>query len=145
MQKILLTLIIAFIKTGDAGTGNVISQNNAFLCLTLCFISFWAQLKLQPFVTIELNQLNLKSNFLMIITIFFGLFASICNDFKLELIILIVIFGLNLYFLLFFIKSYIQIKLVVQQNSKFYNAIKKGIGRIWNKGKLISLNKLTFS
>ena len=134
MQKIIMTFIIAFVKTGDTGIGNIISQNNAFFCVTLCFISFWAQLKIQPFVTIELNELNIKSNFIMIITILFGLFASICNDVKLELIILIVIIGMNVYFLLFFVKRYLQIKMVVQQNSKFFDKINKGIGKIWKRG-----------
>ena len=126
-----MTFIIAFIKVGS---GEVISQNNAFFCLILCFLLFWAQVKYKPFITNELNDLNLKSNFIMIITILLGLFSSMFQDITLQILLLILLLGLNIYFMMFFIKGYLQLKMVVTKKSKFFDIINKKLGRFWSKG-----------
>ena len=113
-------MIISFFKIGPP---QAIPQNNAFLCLIICSFSFWLQLKYEPFITKELNALNFKATLLMNLTIFLGLFASISNDNTLEIILLVVLFLLNFWFFLMFLKNYIIIE-----------KIKEFLKRFWSKG-----------
>ena len=124
-------MIISFFKIGPP---QAIPQNNAFLCLIICSFSFWLQLKYEPFITKELNALNFKATLLMNLTIFLGLFASISNDNTLEIILLVVLFLLNFWFFLMFLKNYIILKIGSSENTKIIEKIKEFLKRFWSKG-----------
>lgn len=107
MRKILLIIIITF---GDIGSGNVVSQNNAFFCIIIIGISFWLQYHYEPFISTELNSLNFDSSLIMLSTIFLGLFSSICEDLVLQQILLAVVIFLNIYFFLEVAKIFLVLK-----------------------------------
>ena len=135
LQKIILILIISLVKIGS---DEVHSQNNGFLCLVLCTLSCYAQIKDQPFITDELNDLNFKANFVMILTIFVGLFSSICRDYNLEIFLMIVLVFFNCFFISVFVKNYLAIKIITSKNTnKFYKALEHIFNKNWKNGKLL--------
>ena len=71
----------------------------------------------------------------MILTIFLGLFSSICEDLMLQTILLVVLMFLNLYFVLKFCHDLIGMKLnfINQQNSSF-KYIPKFMSKFFKKG-----------
>ena len=100
-------LIISLVKIGDAP---ITYQNNAFFILIMISLFFALELKTNPFGLPELNKLNFTANLVMMITIFGGLFSSINQSTNLSTTIMIVIMSVNIYFLLLFVKYFIQIK-----------------------------------
>lgn len=116
------------------GSPETLAQNNAFFCLILCTISFLFQLKSKPFLTDELNDLNEKSSLTLIVTIFLGFFISFCQNFNLELILVICLFIFNSWFILITAKKYIQLKIALSKKSKFLSFLKKTLPKFWSKG-----------
>ena len=113
-QKILLIVIISFI---DFGNNDLRAINNAFLCFIICSIFFAAQIYDRPFSYEELNSLNFKANIIMLITIFFGIFSSICEDSTLQTLLMSIVVSINLIFFLVFGKTYLCIMYVNSKNS----------------------------
>lgn len=137
----MLTFIISFLKSGSGETS---SQNNAFLCLIIFLLSFWAQMKFKPFITDELNNLNLYSNFVMILTILLGLFTSLCQNDFLETILLVSLILLNIHFIYIFLKNYFQLKMVAGSNSKVFGFLNKHLEKVWTKGIIFLFKKDIF-
>ena len=132
MQKILLIFLIVFVKIGSEEVEN---QNKAFLCFILCICSHYLQKIYQPFALIPLNDFNYKTNSLLIMTIFLGLFSSICQNETLEIFLMIFIILLNMFFLLNFFKNFFLIKAVIHENSKIVMFMTKSkIGKYFKKG-----------
>ena len=131
LQKIILIIIISFVKIGPV---DVIPQNNAFLYLIISLISYSFQIKYKPFITNELNNLNFKASLVMNLTVFLGLFMSISQDQILEIILLIILFLVNMWFIISLLKNYILIKVLSYDNSKLMNIIRKYIEKIWKNG-----------
>ena len=132
LKKIAIILIIAF---ANVGYGQILYQNNGFFILILTCLCFWIQVKRKPFITDELNSLDLKGSVVMIITIFGGLFSSICEDLTLQTILMVIVILINVYFLALFLKTYLQIKLTFVKDSKF--RLFKLFGNYWTKGILL--------
>ena len=126
-------LIISLLKVGDAP---ISYQNNAFFILILNSILFGVELRLKPFGIPQLNDLNLISNLMMMITIFGGLFSSINQQTNLSLLIMIVILFLNIYFILVFLKCFIQIKLSFFEkiNKCFVRFFRGVFNKFWHSG-----------
>ena len=129
-----MIIVISFIKIG---TPDVIPETNAFLCLIICLFSFWLQIKYEPFITSDLNNLNFNSTLLMNITIFFGLFISIAQDDNLQIFLLAILFFLNILFILAFCKSYILLKVVSIEHSKILLNFKEFLKKFWLNGNII--------
>jgi len=91
-------------------------------------------MKWKPFITEELNTLDLKASLITIITIFGGLFSSVCGDSSLQQFLMVLMIMLNSYFLALFVKMFIQIKLSFAEKSKLARWISKIIEKIWKKG-----------
>lgn len=116
MQKFVLVFIITFIKIGPR---EKIAQNNLFFCLLLCIFSYIAQTKIKPFVTPELNILSLKCSITIIFSMFLSFFLSFCQNYIMEIFIMM-FFGLNnLFFLASVLKCYLEISLVFQKSLCF--------------------------
>ena len=131
LKKILLIIIISFSKIGP---NDVIAQNNAFLCNILCLISFWLQLKYKPFIMNDLNLLNFKASLIMNLTIFLGLFMSISQDQSLQIILLIILFLLNTWFILSFFKQFLFLKILSIKKSKSVHIVNSFIDKYWANG-----------
>ena len=119
-----MIIIIAFLKIGS---DEIIDQNNAFLILILCIICFWFQIKYSPFITPELNNLDFKATGIMIITIFVGLFSSISQTEILQIILLVCILFLNIYFMIIFLIKFslLQMLTTTNINNKVFSFFKK--------------------
>ena len=135
IRKIILILIIAFIKVGPL---QAIPINNAFFCLLICLFYFWLEIKYQPFITKELNSFNLKAIFLMSFAIFLGLFISVCQEATLQIILLAIILTLNVWFLLIALKNYLILQIGTSNNKKI-EKIKKVLEKFWSKGNIFSI------
>lgn len=127
-------MILVFISFLKIGSGLTIQQNNGFFCMIICTLSFLMQIKNQPFLTKELNDLNEKASFIVISTIFLGLFGSFCDNSNLEILLLVVLFAINFAFILMTMKKYIQLKIAFSKKSKFFLFIKSTFARLWSKG-----------
>ena len=134
LKKISIILIIAF---ANVVTGQILYQNNGFFILILICSSFWIEKNLKPFLTDELNSLDLKASIVMILTIFGGLFSSICDDSTLQTILMMIVIIINVYFLVLFVKVYIQIKLIFPKKSKLYVFVTNLFERFWREGTLL--------
>ena len=88
------------------------------------------EMKFQPFITKELNSLEYKATSIMIITIYGALFSSSNQQSILEILIMIFIFGFNIYFILLFGLSYLEIYLTFHSNSKFFNLLQRIFGKM---------------
>jgi len=102
-----MIIIISFVRIGP---DEVVNQNNAFLILILCIICFWFQIQNSPFITPELNNLDFQATGIMIITVFAGLFSSISQAETLQIILLIIVLVLNIYFMLIFLRNFFLVK-----------------------------------
>ena len=129
-KRIALILIISF---AQVGTGQTLFQNNGFFILILNFICLYFQLNWKPFITDDLNSLDLKASIIMSIIIFCGLFSSICNDPNLEMFLLVFVLVVNCYFLILFLKKYIILQIALS-TSKISKSIEKRINNIFQKG-----------
>ena len=78
-----MIFIISFVKIGEAES---VVQNNAFICLILCVLAFYYQLKSPPYILENLNTLDYQATSVMIATVFFGLFSSISKDGTIKLL-----------------------------------------------------------
>ena len=130
-KKIAIILIISF---GSVGTGEILFQNNSFFILILICFCFWIQMKWKPFITKELNSLDLRASMIMILTIFGGLFAMICDDSNLQTILMILIILFNVYFLALFFKTYIQTYLSFAKDSKLLLSFQRKVQKYWSGG-----------
>ena len=122
-----MILVNSFSKIGPE---EINSSNNAFLLIIILSISFAAQIYYKPFLNKELNDFNLKANIVMIVTVFFGLFSSVCADNTLQIILLIAIILINFYFILLFFQKYLTLKIGTKDHSlkcfiKFKNVLSK--------------------
>ena len=131
MRKIIIILIISFLKIGSPDT---VTQNNAVFCMIICIFFYWVQIKYKPFVSKELNNLNSNGTLLMILTIFIGLFTSFSKDFTIQIILLIILFLCNFWFILKILKSYFILKLETSESSKFIDFFKHIAYKFWEKG-----------
>jgi hypothetical protein len=97
-------------------------------------------MKWKPFITEELNNLDLKASLITIMTIYGGLFSSVCGISTLQQILMALIIMLNSYFLALFVKKFIQIKLSFAEKSKFTRLVSNIIEKFWKKGQFFFLN-----
>ena len=102
-KRIFLIFIISFVKIGE---GELVVQNNAFICLILCVIAFYYQLKSSPYLLESLNLLDYQATSVMIATVFMGLFSSISKDGTIKLLSIFVILIMNISFLINFLRKY---------------------------------------
>jgi len=116
------------------GTGQILYQNNGFFILILICFCFWIQMKWEPFITKELNTLDLRASMITILTKNGGLFSSICDDSTLQTFLMILIILFNVYFLALFLKTYIQAYLTFAKDSKFMLLFKKKVQKYWSGG-----------
>ena len=128
-------IIIVIISTVEVGNPPISYQNNAFFIGIINSLLFAIELKLKPFGIPQLNSLNFISNFITIITIFGGLFSSINQQTVLSLILMIIIISMNIYFMLIFLKYFIQIRLsFINKNNVLTKWLKKFYYKFWPSG-----------
>ena len=96
---------------------------------------FYIELKFKPFATPELNSLSSTASFVVIATIYGGLFSSINEDTVLPIVIMILLILLNIYFILLFFQNYIKIRLSLSNNEKINKIMNKLFGNFWVSGK----------
>lgn len=138
LKKIAIILIISFVNVGEGAT---LQQNHGFFILILAAVYLWAQIKWHPFVTDELNSLDLKASVMMIITIFGGLFSSVCDNYKLQKMLMIFIIFLNIYFILIFCLQYFQIQMSFAKDNKVKVFIQsKIVEKFWKNGTFLLKN-----
>ena len=125
LQKISMIFIISFATIGD--NEEVYPINKVILCIFICIFSFYGQFQTQPFITKDLNHLNSISNIIMILTLLFALFSSICNDITMQILFLISLICTNCYFLLMIVKSVLVFKFFINKNSKIAKRCEKYI------------------
>ena len=82
----------------------------------------------------ELNLLNFKAILIMNLTIFLGLFISLSQNQPLQIILLIVLFLLNAWFILSLLKQFIFLKVLSISNSKIIDILKKIIYKYMTNG-----------
>jgi len=132
LKKIVIIFIIVFV---NVGTGETIYQNNGFFILILNIIFLWIEMKFEPFITKELNSLEYKATFTMAITIFGALFSSFNQQSILEIFIIFFLFGFNIYFIIIFGISYLEISLTFGlSNSKIFNWLESFLGKFRRNG-----------
>ena len=120
---------------GNVGSGQTLYQNNGFFILILTCLCVWIQSKRKPFITYELNILDLKASMIMVLTIFGALFSSICEDSTLQSILMVIVIFINAYFLVLFFIAYLKIQLAFVKDSKFKLTLlfKKTFEKYWGK------------
>jgi len=121
-----MIFIISFANIGE--NEDVYPLNKVIICILICIFSFYGQFKTQPFITNDLNHLNLIGNVIMILTLLFALFSTICEDITMQILLLIALIIFNCYFLLLIIKSCLFFKLFIDKNSKISKKFEKYIG-----------------
>ena len=126
----MLVCIISFVKFGP---NEAITQNNAFLCLIICSILGYFQMKYKPFITKELNDLNKKSSLIIILSIYLALFMSFCQDLNLEIALLVLLLAGNSLFNLITMMNYLKLKIVLSKKSKFFSFLKNFVKKIFLK------------
>ena len=127
-----MIVIISFVRIGPV---EAVDQNNAFFILILSIICFWFQIKYSPFITPELNNLDFQGTGIMIITVFAGLFSSISQNEALQIILLVLILILNIYFILKFLKTFLLVQtFATDKNNKFLVFFKKLFEKYFLKG-----------
>ena len=127
-----MIISISFVRIGPV---EVVDQNNAFFILILSIISFWFQIKHSPFITPELNNLDFQATGIMIITVFAGLFSSISQSETLQIILLVLILILNIYFILKFLKTFLLVQtFATNKNNKFLVFFKELFENYFPKG-----------
>ena len=132
--------LISIISFANVGTGQIKTQNIAFLCFILFFISVACQTHAKPFFSKELNDLNLKANIVMMSTIFLGLFSSVCDSLNLQKTMMIVCLLINIYFLIVFFKVFFIVKFhFSKKKSKFIVKVLEIFEKCFKKG-IINLN-----
>lgn len=118
-KKTLTIIIISYVIRGY----------NACCIIILHFVFFGIENKLNPFGISQINNLNYIANLLTLITIFQALVLKmnyfVSND-DYSLFIIIVIISLNMYFMIKFLKFFIQIRLSFGDKiSKFFSCFNK--------------------
>ena len=126
-------MLIVIISFADIGDGDLRILNKAFLCFIVCSIFFAAQISDQPFMSKELNSLNFKANLMVMITLFFGIFSSVCQNFDLQTLLMTIVVFVNLFFFLSFAKHYICIRYVSNAESPKKNVVLEKLGSRVNK------------
>ena len=134
-------MLIVLISFANFGDGDLRIINKAFLCFILCSIFFAAQIHDQPFLSQDLNDLNFKANLMVMLTLFFGIFSSICQDVLLQTLLMSIVVLVNLYFLLSFAKYYLCIQYVTRDENSKINVFIEKLGfhrkQIFKRGFLI--------
>ena len=125
-------MLIIIISFADIGDTNLRTLNKAFLCFILCSVFRAAQIHDQPFMSKELNSLNSKANSVVIITLFLGIFSSICEDFTLQTLLMSIVVFVNIYFFFSFAKQYICIQYVSIQESPLKKSVMEKFGSLIN-------------
>ena len=126
-------MLIVIISFADIGDGDLKILNKAFLCFIVCSLFFAAQIRDQPFISKELNSLNFTANLMVMITLFFGIFSSVCQNFELQTLLMTIVVFVNLFFFLSFAKQYICIQYVSNTESPKKNAVLGKLGSHVNK------------
>lgn len=122
-QKILLIVTIAFLKIGDSE--EKIRINNVFVCFLVCSFFIWLEMRNQPYMNDELNLFSLRSLFVMLLTIFLGVFGSISNNDLLILLLFILLAFINISFIVTMIRKYILLHMIIKKEWKFGKIIDK--------------------
>lgn len=135
-KKIAIIIIISF---ANVGSGQTLYQNNGFFILIFICFCFWIKMNQKPFINEKLNSFDLQASIVMILTIFSGLFSSVCENSALQIILMILTIIMNINFLLIFIKNYFQIKLFFTGDTKIKTILflKSKFEQYWSKGILI--------
>lgn len=130
-QKIVLIVIISYVNLGNETVSPI---NKGFICFILLSLSFAAQMKFKPYITPHLNDFNLKSSFLMLATLFLGLFSYLSQSTSVQIVCFIVLSIMTIYFYLLFLKHLLIIKITFfKKNSKFISRIRKSTVLISSK------------
>ena len=117
-----MIVVISYVNLGNETVAPI---NKGFICFILLSISFGAQLKFKPYLTEHLNDFNLVSSFLMLTTLFLGLFASLSQSIYVQVACFIVLLALTIYFYLSFIKNLFVIKIsFLKKENKIISKIK---------------------
>ena len=117
-RKILLIFITVF----------MISNNSlkALLALLVLSISLYFQKKLNPFNTDELNTLELRSSMVSLSTLYFGFFNYLVKADATKIILFIIVFSVNAYFLLYW-----GFKILLVNVTKLHMCLKSFIKRFF--------------
>ena len=115
MKRIAIILIIAFVRVGGI---NFESFNNACFIMIFSCIFMWGQSLHSPFITKELNNLEFYSSIAILITLFGGIFSFVCHDLQIQTIIMIIVFIINLSFIIYFLRQYLFLKIMTDSNLK---------------------------
>ena len=105
--------------------------------MIVCSVLFWAETHYKPFISSELNNLNFDSSLIMLLTIFLGLFSSICDDLAIQEIIIVVLLILHIYLFLKIAKILVLLKcLFANSRSKIFDYLNKMARKNLPKGTL---------
>ena len=135
MQKIAMIFIISNFNIGEVE--EVYPINKVILCVFICLISFYGQFITKPFITDDLNQVNLNSNVIMILTLLFALFSAICENTAMKIIFMVFLTCLNCYLIFIIGKSCLTLKLLYTNNSKLLNFINKTFQKFFKNSEFI--------
>ena len=138
MKRIVIILIIAFVNIGGL---QVQAVNNSCLVLILSGVFLCGQILYSPYITEELNTFDLYSSITILITLFGGIFSYICNDEQTQSVIMIIIFIINLVFILYFLRHYVV--LMITTDKKF-SKIAKLLERSKKKCKILIFDYYKF-
>ena len=125
-------IVISFAKIGPPEKNG---ENNAFFCIIICLIFLYAQIRQKPFISEELNELNIKTSSILILTIFLGFYASFCDEPVAEMILILILLLFNCWINIHIIKNYIQMKIAFTKKSKFFLCVQWFFHKYWIKGK----------
>lgn len=113
--------------------------------INLFFFSFLLQIKYEPFIIKELNDINYHASLYMFLIILLGLFSSQCDNFRLQTILMILIIFMNSHFFLRVIKKYLIFQIVsIRSDSMIKTFLKRNFKKIWNKGIIYPYYKYYF-
>ena len=118
-----MIFIISFVEIGD--TEDVYPINKVIICIFICIFSFSGQIKTKPFITKDLNRLNWVANTIMILTLLFALFSTICANLGMQIFFLIALISCNCLLFLIIIKSCLVFKFLINKNSKITKKFEK--------------------
>ncbi len=95
LRKFLLILVTSF---WDSSV-NV----RALIVLLILAVSIYLQISKKPYRSADLNELEFRSTLVSLLTIYLGLLYMVTSEIQYAALIFVLIIGINLYFLLFWI------------------------------------------
>lgn len=95
LRKFLLIMVTSF---WDSSV-NV----RALIVLLILAISIYLQISKKPYRSADLNEMEFRSTLVSLLTIYLGLLYIVTQEIQYEALIFILIIGINLYFLIFWI------------------------------------------